>query len=72
MALLAVEDEEVSCLERLVIFWTLTERCVVVAFEVVAVDADVACESKSVLDMPGCCLLMDAMTKERERPLEGK
>ena len=71
LVLLAAEDE-VSWLERLVIFWTLTERCVVVAFEVVVIDADAGCESESVLDIPSCSLLMDAMTKERERPLEGK
>lgn len=70
--LLAAEDEEESWLERLLIFWTLTERCDVDAFEFgVTVDAVVVgCESESVLDIPGCGLLMDAMTKKRVRPLE--
>lgn len=72
LVLLAAEEVEASWLERLVIFWTLTERCVVVAFVVVIVDADVGCESESVLDILSCALLMDAMTTERERPLEGK
>lgn len=70
LVLLAAEEEEASWLERLVIFWTLTERCVVATFEVVVVDAEVGCESESVLDIPCCGLLMDAMTKKRERPLE--
>ena len=65
MLLLAVEDEVASWLVRLVIFWTLTERWVVafgvavVVFVVVFPD----CSSESVLDSPGCGLLMDAMTR---------